>query len=74
MQPNQAFEIDKSRARLEMSEGEVLDMARWIAHNGRLKTLQELSWSEGCELLGVMELIERERIWASMSLEELVTR
>jgi len=74
MDPLQAHQIEQLQKRLEMSDGELLRLAREIAHNGRLVNFAELSWFESRELAGVLELLERNRVAAAMQAEELVAR
>ncbi len=42
MEPCQAYELEKAQRRLAMSDGELMALAREIAHNASLRSLAEL--------------------------------
>jgi len=61
MQPVQAFKLEQIQQRLEMSDGTMWDLARRISHNEGLVSFADLSMGECDELIGFLELYERDR-------------
>jgi len=59
MDSKQAFELEQAQSRLKISDAELMQLARQIAHNAGMQSLAELSWFESRELIGVLDIFER---------------
>ncbi len=66
MEPCQAYELEKAQRRLAMSDGELMALAREIAHNASLRSLAELGRVECDELIYVMDVFERGEVGRRM--------
>lgn len=62
MTTSQAFELEKKIAKLKLSDGQVLKLAREASHNAALVSLAMVTRHNASELIRRVEEIEQTRI------------